>query len=113
MSEELKPCPWCQKVSLVDRDSDADGYTYEMASCSTPKCVGAEIYVSKKEWNTRSTPTFTQEDVEKAAVAFVNALAAEDGVHHSDDITSIGLDGYFDFQSAIEAALNAVGKIED
>ena len=59
----------------------------------------------------------SEEMVEKVAKAFIDQLKTQDdcgGVHHSDDIANIGIDGYFDFEEATKAAIKAMeGKDND
>lgn len=52
--KELENCPFCGSEAELHIDGDGET-TYRMVTCSKKKgCAGREVYVSEKEWNTRS-----------------------------------------------------------
>lgn len=55
--QRLENCPFCGGEAELDRDTDDDLYIYENVSCSDEGCIGAQLFVSPKAWNTRASTT--------------------------------------------------------
>ncbi len=82
MSEELKPCPWCNGEAyafpVLDRNGEHDGFSVLCFGCD----ASIETYASKEKaifaWNTRPI-----EDALRAKVAYLESALndAETDVH--------------------------------
>lgn len=102
---ELKPCRKCgANAMIVEMDGDINRVH---VICSN-NCSEA-LHKAINKWNTRSTPTFTKEDVEKAAVA----LIIDDYVSMEDYWLATAGDDYELYERAAGAALSAVGKVDE
>lgn len=102
MSSELLNCPFCDARSTTEKSRHVDGKFRFTVQCSNEDCdyqPQTKGYFPTKgmaeaAWQNRAKPTFTQEDLEKVAVAIAGAVAEK---------------GENPFKKKARAALQAVG----
>jgi len=101
---ELKACPFCGSEPVSTDETDRDHVGGWSICCENNACFAEPIIVGRTEaiaverWNTRPTPSLTDGDLKRAAIAFMNDYKSAGFTAASPQALS-----------AMRAALQAIG----